>query len=916
MDELAELRAAIHTLGDLLGAVIKEQEPERIFSSEETIRQLAREARRSGDEAVRRQLVEIVANLDADTARGVASAFTLYFDLVNLAEDANRIRALRGRERARGAQPITESIPETIAALKERQVGDDRLQALLDELSIELVLTAHPTEAKRRTLLSKLDRIAKSLKALDHPHILPREVEQEHAAIRAEITSIWLTERNRTSKPAVTDEVRSTLFFLREIFWDVVPRLYDELEAALATHYPAVKPPQRWLTIASWIGGDRDGNPNVTVEVTAETLRLHRGLAVERHRERLQDLARRLSWSHRSVPVPLSLKDWLASRPASRPRTEHVAYLEKRYDSEPYRLAVSLLASDLEFASQEDMKARLLEDKPHTARANLEAIKAPLDLITGAAPSPFVTRELNTLRRQLDIFGLHAARLDLREESSRLASALGEILRALNIELAFETAPDPARTTTVRRLLAGPSPVTARNPGATKETAETWALFQLIARARSVYGKDLLGPFIISMTRGPADVLTVLLLAHWAGCADGLQIVPLFETVDDLEAAPHILADLFTLDVYRRHLATCKDGQMVMIGYSDSNKDGGFVAANWALYQAQERIAQTCRAHNVKLTFFHGRGGTVARGGGPANRAIRAQPPGSVSGRFRATEQGETIANRYSDPDIAYRHLEQTVSAVLLASLPDSAPRPASLQTQTSWREGMAAMATAARTAYRALVYETPRFVEFWRAATPVDEISRLHIGSRPTARRRGALQVTDIRAIPWVFSWMQSRFNIPGWYGLGTALNSLLSPPSSLLHDMYEGWPFFRALLDNAEMSLLKADLGIAALYVELVPDRALAQAIFGRIRDEYNSTCEAVLLAAGHTELLDGAPLIQNSIRLRNPYVDPLNYIQVEMLRRLRQLPDPDGPEAESLRDIVALTINGIAAGLRNTG
>ncbi|HKZ69519.1 MAG TPA: phosphoenolpyruvate carboxylase, partial [Anaerolineales bacterium] len=419
------------------------------------------------------------------------------------------------------------------------------------------------------------------------------------------------------------------------------------------------------------------------------------------------------------------------------------------------------------------------------------------------------------------------------------------------------------------------------------------------------------GPFIISMTRGPADVLTVLLMAKWSNCADGLNIVPLFETIDDLEAAPRVLAELFSLPVYREHLRSLNDEQTVMIGYSDSNKDGGYLTANWALYQGQENIARACRENGIRLTLFHGRGGTVARGGGPANRAIKAQPPGTVGGRFRLTEQGEIIASRYSDPALAHRHLEQIVSAVILAS----APINNQLTITEQWREAMTSMAASARAAYRALVFETPDFMEFWRWATPIDEISRLRIGSRPAARRSGKLGVQNIRAIPWVFSWMQSRFNLPGWYGLGTALRSLHTPPAPL-HDMYANWPFFRAILDNAEMSLLKADLGIAALYVELVPDREMATRFFTIIRDEYERTCDAIVLASGHTSLMDADPVIKNSVERRNPYVDPLNYLQVEMLRRLRALPDPETPEADTLRDVIVLTINGIAAGLRNTG
>jgi len=477
-------------------------------------------------------------------------------------------------------------------------------------------------------------------------------------------------------------------------------------------------------------------------------------------------------------------------------------------------------------------------------------------------------------------------------------------------------------------LLSQPAPALAAQPGATAETAETWALFRLLARVHNVYGRALLGPFIISMTRGPADILTVLLMACWSSCAEGMGIVPLFETLDDLDAAPRILTELFTLDVYREHLRSLGDEQMVMIGYSDSNKDGGYLAANWALYQAQENITRVCREHGVKLTLFHGRGGTVARGGGPANRAIRAQPPGTVGGRFRLTEQGETIASRYADPTLAHRHLEQIVSAVLLASVPESMDNGRSQSGTGSksstvlpeWRAALTRMAASARTAYRALVFERPEFMEFWRWATPIDEISRLRIGSRPTARRSGQLQVGNIRAIPWVFSWMQSRFNLPGWYGLGAALGQENTPAGSgrLYNEMYEGWPFFRALLDNAEMSLLKADLGIAALYTELVPDRELGERIFALIRQEYERTQTAIFAATGHQHLMDADPVIQRSVQLRNPYVDPLNYLQVEMLRRLRALPpeNQESPEATALRDVVVLTINGIAAGLRNTG
>ncbi|HEX4993655.1 MAG TPA: phosphoenolpyruvate carboxylase, partial [Methylomirabilota bacterium] len=614
------------------------------------------------------------------------------------------------------------------------------------------------------------------------------------------------------------------------------------------------------------------------------------------------------------VPPPAALEAWLVAR---RPLPAHAAYLEARYADEPYRLILALLAADLEAAARDDMTARLLEATPHAARVRLTDLTRPLDLVASALPPALAHDRLWTVRRQIEAFGLHAARLDIREESSRLAAALGELLSALGLGAGFAGEDDRPRTETLLRLLARPVGEIPASPALSPEAAETWAVFRLLARARAVYGPELLGPFIISMTRGPADLLAVLLLARWAGGDAGLAIVPLFETLGDLDAAPRILDDLFGFPVYRDHLARAGGQQTVMIGYSDSNKDGGYLAANWALYRAQEEIVRVCAGRGVPLTLFHGRGGTVARGGGPAGRAIRAQPPGTVGGRFRLTEQGEVLAARYGDPALAHRHLEQIVSAVLEASAPSvpgaeepGAPPGAPME----WRRAMAALSGAARTSYRSLV-ESPGFVEFWRAVTPIDEISRLRLGSRPATRRGPTLEIAQVRAIPWVFSWMQSRFNLPGWFGLGAALAEGGAPPE-LLRAMHRGWPFFRALIDNAEMSLLKADLGIATLYARLDPERVRAAALFARIEAEYGRAREAILAITGQRALMDGEPVIQRSIELRNPYVDPLNYLQVEMLRRLRALPDPEGPEGEALREVIVLTVNGIAAGLRNTG
>jgi phosphoenolpyruvate carboxylase len=900
-----ELSAAIHLLGDILGEVISELESPEIFATEERIRAAAKE-RRAGNTQAAKQLETDVEALDINGARAVSAAFTTYFDLVNLAEEYQRVQQLRERESILSPEPLDESVGDAIALLKKQGVTNEQMQTLLDHLFIELVLTAHPTEARRRTVTSKVQRVARLLEDISSKRFTPREREETRSAIHAEIASLWLTDRDRTTQPAVTDEVRTGLYFVENVFWDALPTLYEDLERALAVHYPDVTPPSKWLRMASWMGGDRDGNPNVTHVVTAETLRLHRGLAVEKHRRTLQELARRLSVSSRRLIPSPELLAWIDSR---RPLPDHVAYIEERYPAEPYRLILSLLANDLAEASRDDMTARLLERTPHQARIRLQDLLTPLNLIAANLPPSLQKDEIETACCQLIIFGLHAMRLDLREDSSRLNGTLDETLRALNITPKFAEMPEQERLALLCELLESELPDLSAQPGITAATAETWSLFQLVRRVRDVYGMELLGPFVISMCQSAADVLSVLLLARWMDCDQGLQIVPLFETIEDLRAAPSIFESLLELSIYREHLKTCNDEQMIMIGYSDSNKDGGYVMSNWALYQGQENISQVAQNHAIALTIFHGRGGTIARGGGPANRGIRAQPQGSVNGRFRLTEQGEVIAARYSNQALAHRHLEQLVHAVLVAS----SPAKAKTEIPAAWRTAMDQMSGTAHTMYRELVYENPKFIEFWQTATPLDEIKRLHIGSRPAARGKSSA-VNKIRAIPWVFSWMQSRFNLPGWFGLGSALAAVRD--DGILREMYKGWALFNTMLNNTEMSLLKADMGIASLYVDLVPDKKLGSEMFRAIRAEYDRTRDVVLSISGHANLLEEEPITQNAVQLRNPYVDPLNYIQVEMLRRIRALSDQEGEEAQAIREVISITINGIAAGLRNTG
>lgn len=895
----------IHLLGDQLGKVISELESPQLFEIEEQIRALAK-ARRNGNAVAAAQLQKQVSGLKNEDARVVAAAFAAYFDLVNLAEEEHRVQLLRQGEQSSFPEPVDESIGEAIASLKRSGVSSEEMNALMQTLSIELVLTAHPTEARRRTILSKTQRIATQLSLLGQTGLYPYEKQRAVHSLYAVVSSLWLTDRARADKLTVTDEVRTGMYFVDSFFWNTLPTLYRDLEVALAIHYPDVQVPHSWLKLASWIGGDRDGNPFVKSDITAETLRLHRGLAVENLRRDLKELSRQLSISSNRIAPPPALLDWIENR---RPFPKHVDYIEKRYSNEPYRLVLSLLVNDLAEASKDEMTRHLLGTHEHHALLDVKDLLEPLRLIASALPASLVEDELQTLIHKVEIFGLHAARLDIREDSSRFNAALSEILRALGIENYFESMPDKERTELLVRLLRDPNPDLSTHPGVTSTSAETWALFKLIGRTQALYGDALLGPIVISMTHAAADVLTVLLLAKWGGCKNLPPITPLFESIQDLKDAPDILEQLFTSDFYREHLASHHNQQMVMIGYSDSNKDGGYVMANWYLYQAQEEITRVAAKHNIKLTIFHGRGGTIARGGGPANNAIRAQPVGSINGRFRVTEQGEIIASRYANPALAHRHLEQIASAVILASAPHKKEEPVPQR----WREKIETISQAGFRAYRSLVYETPGFIEFWESATPLDEIKRLQIGSRPASRAKAGA-VNQIRAIPWVFSWMQSRFNLPSWYSLGTGLAAVDDLP--LLQDMYDGWLFFRTLLNNSEISLLKADMEISALYVSLVPDKNLADSIFNTIRSEYDRTRDLVLRISRHKSLLELEPITQQAVQLRNPYVDPLNYIQVETLRRLRALPDPECEEANPLREIMSLTINGIAAGLRNTG
>lgn len=918
-----QLSADIHLLGDILGQVIREQAGIEIFDLEERIRALVKTRRSDSDSRLEGYLTEMVAKLSSEESAEIARAFTTYFGLVNVAEENHRVRILRERERKMHPQPLPESIAAAIEAFSERGIDEVNLGALLERLDIELVFTAHPTEAKRRSVLSKLHRIAVQLQRREQGDLLSSEQEEISSQLLAEVTSLWLTQRTRATAPEVTDEVRSGLHFFTITIFDIIPDVYRTMERALRKNYPNIQPPTRFLSYGSWIGGDRDGNPFVTADVTAESLRLHRGLAVEHHRETAQRLSRSLSMSSDMLESNPELTKKLASRelPA------HIKFLQKRYPNEPYRLLAALLAEDLATVSAGDMVAHI-NGELETPHPNIQTKKNLLDILQfmqnsledrGAKAVTF--GNLKPFLYNAHVFGLHTARLDIRQDSEVHTKLLAELFEKLDIHPDFASLDGAQRMTVLNDVLKEPAPDLLSAGDLSPEAAESFALFRLLRRAVELFGPDLFGPYVISMTVGPEDVLAVLLLARWHGlCHPGpcekewLAITPLFERRADLTSAEKTMQILFEHPTYKKHLAALENRQTIMIGYSDSNKDAGYLTANWELYQAQEDLATCCRRNGIVMTLFHGRGGTIARGGGPLNRAIMAQPAGTVDGRIRITEQGETINERYSNPAIARRHLEQVIHAVLKASVHGKSDHES---VKPSWRKAMDEVALISYHTYRKLIFETPALKTYWQQATPIRELSQMPIGSRPAKRTKNTDPFANLRAIPWGFSWMQSRHVLPGWYGLGEGLAGFAadSEKLELLEEMYREWLFFRHVIDNAQISLGKADMGIAKMYSQLVEDEKVRDEIYTIICNSFQLTCHWILKITGQIAILDNHPVLQKSIQRRNPYVDPLNFIQVNLLRQHRAQPTQN-QEAAKLLQTLFLTINGIAAGLKNTG
>lgn len=900
-------------LGRLLGQTLIEQEGEELLATEERARNLARAMRADGvtEDDVARMDAELAELTDAVEGRalvGVVRAFSVYFQLVNAAEQHHRVRLrrLRDRDREREGRAQAESLAAVVSGLAARGVDRDRLASVLARLEIEPVMTAHPTEISRRSILEKHLQVASCLDRLDNASLAPRD----HRAVADEllelITVIWQSSEMRSYRPRVIDEVQRTLFFFEEVLFDTTAEVYADLDRLLAEHYPGLTTPAGVLRFGSWVGGDQDGNPNCTPEVLHQALGLHRDLVVRMFRTRVRELAASLGISRRRVDVSEELDRSIAEDEAAMPRT--AAAIGQRNADEPYRRKLSYIWERLNPAGE----------RPYGSRGELVAdLTVIRESLMGHRGARVAHRSIDRLIRQADAFGLHLARLDVRQHSSRLHAAVAAIAGTAG----YADLDEPQQRAHLERLIAEGSTVT---PGADlpQDVGDVFRTFRELRVAVDEYGPEAAGKVIVSFSRSPSDLLAAQLLARMGGLtgdgASNVDLVPLFESIEDLRAAPTTLGDLFASPAYMANVEARGGAQMVMVGYSDSNKDGGYLAANWELALAQERLADVCRLNGVRLTLFHGRGGTSSRGGGSTWAAIKGGPAGTLDGRIRITEQGEQITFKYGLPEIARRNLDSLVAAVIERTVEEDEHSGFSGRKRV-WEEALGELADASQAAYRALVFGDPDFVTYFLQSSPIAEFDRLNIGSRPAKRPGGgdsAVTIESLRAIPWVFAWMQNRHLLPSWYGVGSALAGFgrrYRGGAEVLREMYREWPWWRAVVDNCHMTLAKADMRIAHRYAGLVEDGAIRDRVFALVREEYAAACTGILGIVEQTELLDDKPYLKRSIQLRNPYIDPLHYVQVRLLRELRA---GGGEGREQLEHPLLLTVAGIATGMRNTG
>ncbi|GAP65092.1 phosphoenolpyruvate carboxylase [Mizugakiibacter sediminis] len=888
----APLRADVHRLGAMVGDMLAEQIDQAFLDEVEAVRRAAIRRREAGEPP--EILATRLRDLAPQHATALTRAFSAYFQMVNIAERVHRIRRRRDYQRA-GAAPQPDGLHDVLLRLREAGVGLDELRAWLPRIAVEPVFTAHPTEAVRRSLLEKEQVMVRCLVADLDGQLTPGERAVQLAHLRTALTASWQTAEASPVRPDVQDEIDHLGFYLADVLYRVLPVFYETLETALREVYGDGLELPVLLRFGSWVGGDMDGNPNVDAGTIAATLRAQRALVLERYAADLAALGRLLSQSRGRAEVDAAIDARIADYRARLP--EAFEAIRPRHRDMPYRVLLALMQARLRATAAGELRGYACADD---FVADLALIAASLRAHKGVHAGWFGVRRLLWRART---FGFHLACLDVRQDARVHAQALAVALDDADWEMrdaaeqAHRLAPFAAGAAT---LPAAQDAVGARLD----------AVFTTLGEARAAHGDAGQGLYIISMAHSAADVLAVLALARRAGLGAGgavpLDVAPLLETIDDLERGPAILGALLADPVYRAHLAARGDVQTVMLGYSDSGKDGGIVASRWALQRAQVELLEVARAAGVRLAFFHGRGGSISRGGGKTSRAVLASPRGSVGGRLRVTEQGEVIHRKYGIRALALRTLEQTVGAVLLASL---RPRAADAR-EGGWREAMRVAAGAGREAYRALL-EDDGFVAYFRAATPIDVIERMTLGSRPP--RRGAADggIDSLRAIPWVFAWTQNRAGLTGWYGVGRALErAAAAVGEARLQEMARAWPFFRTLLDDVEMMLAKSDLAIAERFSQLAGD--LHARFFPRIAEEFARTVDWIARLKGTRTLLAEDPRLALSIRLRNPYVDPMSLIQADLLARWRATQRRD----EALFAALVATVNGIAQGLQNTG
>jgi phosphoenolpyruvate carboxylase len=917
----------IRLLGRILGDVIREQEGEAAFALIEQIRQLSVAFRRDADHEADKTLKKLLKGLSGDQTVSVIRAFTYFSHLANLAEDRHHIRRRTVHERAGDTQEG--SIDVALSRLRWAGIAPGTIAQTLAHSYVSPVLTAHPTEVQRKSILDAERDIAQLLAARDdiveraqlyntaRDALTPRELAANEAQLRSRVTQLWQTRLLRYSKLTVADEIENALSYYEATFLREIPRIYADLERALGT-----EPVHSFLRMGQWIGGDRDGNPNVTAATLVQALRRQSEVVLRHYLTEVHLLGGELSLSARLVEVTPEMQALALSSPDTN---------EHRQD-EPYRRALTgiyarLAATLHELSGGVAARHAVAPQNPYASAADflaeLRTIEASLQAHHGAALS---AQRLRPLIRAVQVFGFHLATVDLRQSSDQHERVVAELLAVARIEPDYAALPEDDRRAVLLRLLQDARPLRVVGAAYSEHTSGELAIFEAALRMRQRYGHDAIRHYIISHTETVSDLLEVLLLQKEVGLVQGtlddaapsqatadLIVVPLFETIEDLRNAAPIMREFYALPGIAAMVQASGSEQDIMLGYSDSNKDGGIFTSNWELYRAEiALVALFDELPGIRLRMFHGRGGTVGRGGGPSYQAILAQPPGTVRGQIRLTEQGEVIASKYANPEIGRRNLETLVAATLEATFlqPTKPATPAFL-------EAAAQLSQASMAAYRALVYETPGFTDYFFNSTPIREIAELNIGSRP-ASRKPSQRIEDLRAIPWGFSWGQCRLTLPGWYGFGTAVQAFVhhsgkDPKAqlALLRKMERHWPFFSTLLSNMDMVLAKSDLALASRYSELVQDARLRKKVFAAIEAEWHRTAEALTLITGDKQRLADNSALARSIKHRFPYIDPLHHLQVELVRRWRA-----GQGDERVQTGIHISINGIAAGLRNTG